>query len=670
MGKLSEYNFDHVQDDRPSKRSSNDNSKDVKSRNNNFKNNQKNSNSSSHNRSFDFKKYIPLIIAAFIALIIINTISYIYKPPHILSRYLSTGEYSLAAEYYNNHIFGKSKYMSEADLLLKSYIEGLEQDYYSHSASYQYTKKCLNELSTIHNSVIADNALSVIAKIKDYEDQKNFFISGKEKYNNKEYLSAMCSFSKVTDSFTYYSDAQEHYKKCRDILLSQIGLPKTKDEYKEAINTLNTYISSVGKDDVFVERRAEFEDEYKSIILNEKRNQYLKDAEEKYTSGEVSAAFNILEKGIKDLSSDSVLAKQLEEYHSQYINAITDTVSTMIDAKEYNEAIQYILLAREEYSCEQFYDLEESVYVSKENSFGKYDCEEVCFLNYSGTIRSDDDVDEYSFTASEEGAYCLTFSEMEYNFEIYAKIINSLKEVIVESSIINNDTLSTEKIPAGDYMIEISSSSNTGSYEFTIGLQKPSVDINQYACINDSIEFAGQTNYYDFTPEYTGIYRFDFSELLYGTEIGITIYDHLGEPIFEDTIAGEEGVTPGQLKANEDYKIRISHSSGLSRYILQIGRQRPERIIEEGFTIDGGINFINQSNTYIFTPKSSRKYYILGNSSDWTKWDLEIEDENGYPIEYEETDESSIEVTLNSQKKYFIRCFYKESLTYYSFTIK
>lgn len=671
---MSNYNFDHIQGDRETRghSSNKNNPKDM----NGYgvsPSTKKRPSSGSHSVSSGsstkqgIKKVVALIVAG---ILILFCIRYFTNPLNKLSNYISSKDYSAAVQYYNSKVYDKKKYVNEGNQLLSSCISSIEQDYYDGLLDYSSLDKTLKDFSEIKSDKIRQQVASTIEKAKSYEAQKNYFTKGKKKYKNKDYLSAMSLFSKVTESYPYYSEAQEYYAKCRDKLLSNVDSPKTKEDYQSFIDKVEEYLLVVSEDDVLINRRDELKKEYNTILTDEKRQKYLIEAEEKYNAGEIQDSFYILEKGIKELSSDKMLTERLEQYHNSFIDTVTETVNGFINNKEFDLALDYISDALSIYECNQFYNLEDSIYIAKENSFGSYEGEHVYSVKESGTIYSKDEINEYSFTADVEGIYCLYFTEMEYEFEVKVQILNYLHEEMASAWISNNESLTTESIPEGEYSIVITGGSKTGSYEFAIFHQKHAIDINQFARINDAIEYKKQQNNYLFTPDCSGIYRFDFSELMYDTEIRIVIYNHLNEPVLDKYINEEEGVTANDLEAGEHYRICISQSSGLTQYSLEIGRQKPVKKIEDGRQINGKISFIDQSDYYLFSPKSNRQYTISGNPSTWDNWYIEIFDKNNNPVKIDDSGESFINVTLSNSNNYTIKCYYKDSLTDYSFTIK
>lgn len=419
----------------------------------------------------------------------------------------------------------------------------------------------------------------------------------------------------------------------------------------------------------FWDKKNELEEQYNNMITGEKRQSILNDAKTAFEAQQYAEAFEILENGLIDLPNDTELSKQLNSYHDLYVSEITEIINALLEKEDYDNSLVTINSALEIYDCESFRELKDHIYSLKEDSYGTYSAEAVSFIKKTGSITSNDDVDTFTLDAPREGLYCLSFSEMEYEFTVKVRVLNYLHEEITSRSISNEDTLSTGSIPKGTYTIEVSHRTNTGSYEFSIGQPKPVVDINSYAVINDSLEFADQSNRYSFTPEYSGTYRFDFSEILYDTSFKFSVYDHLNTPIKEQRISSNSGITVDSLSAGEKYIICITQYSGLTNYTMSIGRQKATKTVDCGKKVKGNIQFIDQNDLYIFKPTSSRNYTITGSSDNWPNWYIKVYDNNNNPIDLTNDGDCRLSLSLTTDTEYTISCYYNDKLTPYSFTI-
>lgn len=620
-------------------------------------------------KPINYKKIILGLCTIIFVVIVCTVIIKLNDPVQKISRYLSNQKYHEAVECYNSRIYGHSAKEDKSDILFTSCMDSMENDYYNETLEYSIALNAFTEFTGLDKGELSDQASSAIEDMDANEDIKEIFSNAESKYVKKEYLLAMSLYTTIPETFLHYDTAQDHYISSREILLKPISSPKTEEDYLNCLDIVNGYLDVVKSDDMFIKRKNELEKGYNNLITDAKRQQILADAKAAFEDGEYEKAFALLEAGIKELSSDSTLSKQLEEYHKQYITLVTNVVNAYTEKGDFSDALDNLSAALKIYNCKEFKELEESVYSAKEDSLNTYNGNSVNFEKKSGSINSDDDVDTYTMTADREGIYCLTFSEMQYGFEVKVRILNHLNEEVASGWKSNGESLPTKSIPKGKYTIEVSHSSDTGSYEFTIGHQKSIVDANMYAIINDSIEYDDQVNNYKFAPEYSGVYRFEFSNLLYDTEIHFGIYDHLNTPIKEQWISGKEGVTVDSLIANEKYTISISQGSGLTQYTMDIGRQKPTRIIEAGQKVNGQIQFVNQNDFYSFVPTSTRTYAIVGTSANWNDWYIKIYDENNNPLNLENTGDASLSVELTADKKYTICCYYDDTFTDYSFTI-
>lgn len=591
------------------------------------------------------------------------------NPARMIKEYLDQQNYAKAVEFYNSDVYGHKEREEQIDDTLKEQIMTFRKDYEKEELLPDEAIEYLNTFSGIQKEELSGLSQSEMEYISQHEEYKQFFFEGEELQAAEDYLGAMKLYASIPEEDSLFSDAHERYTECMDALLFEIKYPKTEEDYQNYMSTVLGYMEQFPDESAFRERYLQLNDESQDLAACARRDEILKLADTAFQSGDYKTAFDTLKEGIDQLPESSELSDRLNVYQSEYIKVITDKVNAFLAQKDYDSAMNEINAAIGIYSCQEFETLKESAYNQKETMLVSYDAKAVEFVRETGSINSDESVNRYTLHAEREGVYCLTFSEMQYEFWVNVKILNDLNETVAKKNVSNNDTVSTEVIPQGEYTIEISYSYGTGSYEFTVGHQKESVDINSFGTINDSVEYQDQVNNYEFVPDETGLYRFDFSDMMYDTEITFTIYDHLNTPVKKAGVRSKQGLTVDGLTAGEKYKISISQASGLTQYTINIGRQRAVRSIETGQKISDSIQFVDQRNLYTFVPDETRIYTITGNKSDWDEWYLKAYDENNTPLKLKNTGDQQVFLELEAGEKYTISCYYREKFIEYSFSI-
>lgn len=591
------------------------------------------------------------------------------NPVRTIKEYLDQQNYAKAVEFYNSDVYGHEEREEQIDDTLKEQIMTFRTDYEKEELLPDEAIEYLNIFSGIQKEELSGLSQSEMECISQHEEYKQFFSEGEDLQVVGDYLGAMKLYASIPAEDSLFTDAHERYIECRDALLLVVEYPETEEDYQNYMSTVLGYLEQFPDESAFRERYSQLNDECQELAARAKRDEILNLADAAFQSGDYKTAFDTLKEGLNQQPESSELSDRLNVYRSEYIKVITDKVNGFLAQKDYDGAMNEINAAIGIYSCQEFEALKESVYNQKETMLVSYDAKAVEFGRETGSINSDDSVNRYALHAEREGVYCLAFSEMQYEFRVNVKILNDLNETVVGKNVSNNNTVSTEVIPQGEYTIEISHSSGTGSYEFTVGHQKESVNINSFGTINDSVEYEDQVNNYEFVPDETGLYRFDFSDMMYDTEITFAIYDHLNTPVKKAGVRGEQGLTVDGLTAGEKYKISVSQASGLTQYTINIGRQRAVRSIETGQKISDSIQFVDQRNLYTFVPDETRTYTITGNKSDWNEWYLKAYDENNTPLELKNTGDQQVSLELEAGEKYTISCYYREKFIEYSFSI-
>lgn len=117
-----------------------------------------------------------------------------------------------------------------------------------------------------------------------------------------------------------------------------------------------------------------------------------------------------------------------------------------------------------------------------------------------------------------------------------------------------------------------------------------------------------QMDTYTFTAAQTGRYYIWLTEVYSGTDIGVYIHNSLSEEIGRNSYCGNnEGVTI-ECVAGETYSVFLCESWGFSTYQLNIGHKKAPVDISGYDVINDSIEYLEQYNTYTFTPAVAGNY--------------------------------------------------------------
>jgi len=148
-------------------------------------------------------------------------------------------------------------------------------------------------------------------------------------------------------------------------------------------------------------------------------------------------------------------------------------------------------------------------------------------------------------------------------------------------------------------------------------------DISERTHVTDFFSAPGRQNTYTFTPQHSGMHRFEFESLplIAGqtSRINLEVIDTRGEgtPVIAAETFHVLGGRTVELTAGVRYTVIVSHVSGnahgvANSYRMRIGSQKPTAIIHRGATlINDAIEFTGQLNRYRFTPTVTGAFNIM-----------------------------------------------------------
>lgn len=407
-------------------------------------------------------------------------------------------------------------------------------------------------------------------------------------------------------------------------------------------------------------------------------------AEQYAADGNYLMAIEVLQEKNAEFGPNEALESKLQDVQEAYAEAIAEQAQEALDQGAYTEAIQLLddaltalpeheTLSKLQQEAERLSQETENADADTTSASAQSDEQEdttielestatytalpAQFKTYKGSIEQDDETDQYQFSPEVTGTYRLDFSNMVSGFSVRLRIYDEFGEELERSWSIGNGSGLTAELTAGQsYTISVEETSGTGDYTLTVGMQKETVDISDYDMIADSTEYTEQTNVYTFTPQNTGIYRFELSEVQSGVEMRLELFDALNYSIEYDWV-GNGGIS-AELQAGMQYTLEVKQSQDMGQYLMHIGKQQATVDLSEGNTVKDAITFNDQVNYYTFTPKSSDEYTIgIGGLQEDFEVYVTVTDSLGYDVEYDwesENDAKMLTLSLEQGENYSI----------------
>ncbi len=248
-----------------------------------------------------------------------------------------------------------------------------------------------------------------------------------------------------------------------------------------------------------------------------------------------------------------------------------------------------------------------------------YTATAVEFVTYEGEIAKKNQKDSYELTATYSGRYYFGLSEVYAGTSMDIYVYDRLGGTVNYSTYIGNGEGVYADLEAGEkYTVKVCHRTEFSQYILTIGQAKAAADITGYTVVNDAIEYNNQRVNYTFTAAVTGIYRFNFSNMIAETYVRLYVYNYLGETVNYGTyIHNGDGVTV-TLNAGETYAIEVQYQAGTPDYSLSIGYQKVTNDISGYTAVYDTIYYKDQVNIYTYTPAVSGNviFYLTDVQSD------------------------------------------------------
>lgn len=527
---------------------------------------------------------------------------------------LNAAHYAEAVKIYNGEILGHESREEKADPQIKGAVGKVRDRYMQELCSYNDTCTYLGILAEVDKKSLSDLAQSALADVELYEASSTAFKEAVDLMENREYLAAIEAFLKIEESSPVYEEAQKNIETCVNLLVRSTSGLETEEDCFSAIEMLDAALELLPENEALSECRESCLSKYHILV----RNNAIKEAGQLAADGDFEGAFARIDSALEILPEDEQLLNKAGELRTAFVAYVTGTAVDLVNDGDFDTAYEAVNAAMELYECEEF----ESLYAQIEEGESGIEREvseltagKVAFTEYPGEIKGFVRKKEYSVTA--QGGPCsfvFTKADSKLKMQLVLKGPDG-KEVVRQSDLVAGSEVNCALEKGKTYTAVVEAAEGEGSYVLRLGQQKAPLDVSAYELVRDSMEFKGQTNYYTFIPENSGIYRFDITSGEKDLSAGLGLYDSKENKIFEDVITAGDGAA-AELEAGETYTLAAAQTGGTGEYDLRIGKQEAPEEIDGKCIVPGLITYKDQQNIYTFRAADSGEYKITVSNMD------------------------------------------------------
>lgn len=171
------------------------------------------------------------------------------------------------------------------------------------------------------------------------------------------YVEALEAIITVDPSFTQYKTVQALTETCKDRILMSVSAPDVEEDFRSYISFLDDCFA-VFPSESFISRRIQLEEELEIFLAV---SEIIDRATSLYDESLVEESLLTLTFGLLDYPNNERLNTSLVDFSDHYIITITKQAAELCEAEEYKAALDLVESALEEFECDEFYLLEESI---------------------------------------------------------------------------------------------------------------------------------------------------------------------------------------------------------------------------------------------------------------------------------------------------------------------
>lgn len=245
----------------------------------------------------------------------------------------------------------------EKNQLVRDSIDSTVADWITGTTTFEEASEILNDIISTSNSELSEYAETKLHYIT-VENNGNITISiANDHIEAEKYPEAYKMLNKIDPAYSGYAEVDTLYESCTDKVMNAVSTPETKKDFDEFIQLLEDCYAQFKFDD-FLKRKNELSEERKVFIDVEET---INLATALFDANEIEESFVLLALGLEKYPDNEKLATALVDYHDHYIISITQKAVELCEKEEYKEALAIVEAALEEYDCDEFQMLKESI---------------------------------------------------------------------------------------------------------------------------------------------------------------------------------------------------------------------------------------------------------------------------------------------------------------------
>ena len=284
----------------------------------------------------------------------------------------------------------------------------------------------------------------------------------------------------------------------------------------------------------------------------------------------------------------------------------------------------------------QWADINNELSIDRLPEYEEIVIEEEPAVEFSGTLTSEETIQEHVFTAPRSGYYNFWIGNFTSNTSAWLKVYDGYDNEIV----LTDDNRSAKLDEGMTYTLKVSDSyARNMNYTIKVFSQKPIIDISGNVIVTDQIVYSRQYNYYSYIPTTSGTHSLVI-EPPSGTGFGMYVWDQNDELIYDD---GNGYYSKGDsvvLNEGEEYTIGISTNvytdEGRGKYTFYVGAKKPIVDVTGYTVIKDAFDYPRQRNTYNFTAPVDGVYQFTFDSKYPCKYGVYTSDGNETVLSYDE----------------------------------
>lgn len=205
-------------------------------------------------------------------------------------------------------------------------------------------------------------------KLATLAQEKIAFITLEENYNSLkkeaedhilsgEFPEAFVSLNNIDLAYSNYGAIVALYSLCQDRVLETVADPKSIEDFETFMILLSDCLEVYDSKEIST-RQKQLSNE---LVIFMEVTEIVQTATELYDFGQYAESFVTLAIGIEKYPDNEHLATTLVDYHDHYIISVTREAVAFCEEENYKEALKTVEAAIEEYDCEEFRLLQESI---------------------------------------------------------------------------------------------------------------------------------------------------------------------------------------------------------------------------------------------------------------------------------------------------------------------